>query len=559
MVSLPQTPCWIGGADGLDSTTVYTYDDGDNLLRKVAPFLDDFSDNNYTSNSAWSQLSAGWSAASGYMANTSGGSWQYFTKDLDFEECVVDFSYRNRDTSESLNRIEVHLEDTGASAQVKAAFKSSGMELYQTSTSIDYNGDDSTEDQWYDCRIVLDGSHVEVWRAESGETLELVLESDAVTSSGYDRIRFYVSAGAVFDFDNIDFRTPDPHTVTYAYNDANELTKTAEDMDTTAFAYDDWGRTISKTRAADSLAAVYNYRYGHKLKDVTTNWPGETDVSYMYDGLGKRRIVYPDFNGSGEMTWYRYGLGWKAIAQYEDDDTAFWDIGGRTKSYLPGLGEVTGTNPSTGTYRYYSIDHLGSIRRIRDASKTSLASYEYTPYGNEYHHTGLPLDHGYTGHKWDAEVGMYYAPYRYYTPGNARWMKRDPLRYVDGPNMYGYVRGNPIAYRDEDGRLLGLCIVGAGLIGGYFLVDKISDFMDDATEVVDDNYSGEWDDPADQLNDAYGDWFDTAKDAYDMAEDVGPLPSPFLPPTSAKDIVIDIATDAVTDILVDATGGEDCD
>ena len=50
----------------------------------------------------------------------------------------------------------------------------------------------------------------------------------------------------------------------------------------------------------------------------------------------------------------------------------------------------------------------------------------------------------FTGHQWDGKSGLYYAPFRYYSPFQARWTTRDPLGMVDGPNVYAYVRGNPV-------------------------------------------------------------------------------------------------------------------
>jgi len=38
-----------------------------------------------------------------------------------------------------------------------------------------------------------------------------------------------------------------------------------------------------------------------------------------------------------------------------------------------------------------------------------------------------------------------------YSPEMNRWLTRDPLRMVDGPNMYAYVRGNPVSFVDPLG------------------------------------------------------------------------------------------------------------
>ena len=57
----------------------------------------------------------------------------------------------------------------------------------------------------------------------------------------------------------------------------------------------------------------------------------------------------------------------------------------------------------------------------------------------------------FTGHQWDGESGLYYAPYRYYSPFQARWTTRDPLGMIDGPNVYAYVRGDPLGFSDPTG------------------------------------------------------------------------------------------------------------
>ena len=71
------------------------------------------------------------------------------------------------------------------------------------------------------------------------------------------------------------------------------------------------------------------------------------------------------------------------------------------------MAEISGADPSSGAYRYYFADNLGSVRRVRAQDKSSLAQYEYTPYGAVYSQSGLALNRGFTGHKWDSEIAMY--------------------------------------------------------------------------------------------------------------------------------------------------------
>jgi RHS repeat-associated protein len=105
---------------------------------------------------------------------------------------------------------------------------------------------------------------------------------------------------------------------------------------------------------------------------------------------------------------------------------------------------------SSGDYRYYLHDHLGSSRALYDSSKNELARLAYTPYGEGLYHTGTAdTTRRYTGHIWDETAQLLLpappgaAPYRYYNPNAARWLTRDPLGMVDGPNLYGYVGGDP--------------------------------------------------------------------------------------------------------------------
>ena len=140
-----------------------------------------------------------------------------------------------------------------------------------------------------------------------------------------------------------------------------------------------------------------------------------------------------------------------------------------------GLAELMGANPATGQARYLTHDHLGSTREVYDQSKNSLSGFSYTPYGSADLATG-PSDvtRRYTGHDFDPITGHYFAPFRYYSPTSARWLKQDPMGMINGPNMYGYVGGNPIMYYDPYG-LKGFWgsfwgspfpwIIGGGVVG----------------------------------------------------------------------------------------------
>jgi len=57
----------------------------------------------------------------------------------------------------------------------------------------------------------------------------------------------------------------------------------------------------------------------------------------------------------------------------------------------------------------------------------------------------------YTGKERDPETGLYYHGARYYAPWLSRWTSADPAGFVDGTDLYCYVRNNPLTWLDLDG------------------------------------------------------------------------------------------------------------
>lgn len=229
------------------------------------------------------------------------------------------------------------------------------------------------------------------------------------------------------------------NTYVYGYTDANELTKqTLNGSTVTNFAYDKSGRMTSKTQGGST--ATYAYRYSNKLYSVTSNFSGEGNVTYQYGGDGKRR----ERTAGGSTTKYNWDAGWNVINEEDSQGTL-------TMTYVGGLADVSGTDPSQGTWRYYFSDHLGSTRRLRDANKSSLGQYEYIPFGEIFWESGAAITHRFTGYDWDSTAKLYYAPFRYYNVAIAHWISRDPSGITDGLNLFAYVHNTPITRTDPLG------------------------------------------------------------------------------------------------------------
>ena len=115
------------------------------------------------------------------------------------------------------------------------------------------------------------------------------------------------------------------------------------------------------------------------------------------------------------------------------------------------LATSSGSTASTGDWAYYFQDAIGSTRGLWDNSGVRTGKYDYTPFGGKYSEHGEDITRKFTGHDWDSDVRLYYTAYRYYSPDSNRWLTRDPLGMVDGPNVYAYVVNNPVSLSDAQG------------------------------------------------------------------------------------------------------------
>jgi len=131
---------------------------------------------------------------------------------------------------------------------------------------------------------------------------------------------------------------------------------------------------------------------------------------------------------------------------------------------------------------HYIRDALGSVVGLLDAGQPDatpepvparlVERYDYDPYGKTYithwdpaagsgsgdwirHTADQPSAFGnpfmWTGQRQDVAIGLYHFPFRTYSPRLGRWLQRDPLGYVDGVNLYEYVRGRPTHFFDDVG------------------------------------------------------------------------------------------------------------
>ncbi|MCF6283610.1 MAG: RHS repeat-associated core domain-containing protein [Candidatus Hydrogenedentes bacterium] len=418
----------------------------DNLISKVAPWQDDFEDGNTT---GWSGDTGSFSVSGGVLKNTLDTSvWRLLYLSETDADHDLRFDYIRYSTTGTAQNI---LRYTDSNNMLYLEVKPTKLILRQfdggTLTTLDTFTTTVGEDTWYDVRAVLDGANVTVYWGEQGADFDEVMSTSSATETTTARAAtFRAGPNSEHGWDNVHIVGGTSDTIqVFAYNNANEQTSMVKGGVTTTMIYDAWGNLTSKTQG--SYSATYAYRYGGKLYSVTSDFPGESNVTYETGGDEKRRSRVAGTNGM----WYNWDGSSNLVSEESDADGT---SGSLVRTYIEGgLAHVTGGTPAIGDWRYYTLDHLGSTRGVWKQDKAAFATFEYSPYGNLYAIAGSVGDvsHRYTGHRWDDAAETYLSSFRPYSPVHGRWLSRDPLGMVDGPNLYGYVGANPVNYFDARG------------------------------------------------------------------------------------------------------------
>ncbi len=232
-------------------------------------------------------------------------------------------------------------------------------------------------------------------------------------------------------FDAVGNRTSSHRSAAYGYQPFNRLTSTAG-----ANYHSDANGSMTRKFEWGGKRWTYFWDHENRLARATNH---KKTVRYIYDALGRRIQRY--IAGGKENTKFIY----------DGSDVLVDDNAGTLTKYLNGEGidnklrQSMGSNPG-----YFLSDHLGSTNGLVDSSGNINSQTAYDSFGNQT--SNLNTRYGFTGRERDDLTGLMYYRARFYDPNLGRFISEDPIGFGGGDvNWYGYVKNNPLFYKDPMG------------------------------------------------------------------------------------------------------------
>jgi RHS repeat-associated protein len=160
---------------------------------------------------------------------------------------------------------------------------------------------------------------------------------------------------------------------------------------------------------------------------------GSTAVTNGYDSMSRRVAK----GTASETRRFAYDA-WNPVRETVDAggtlSTNFYVWGLDLSQTLQGAGGVGGLlSVVRGDAPYFAgYDANGNVTDYVSANGTTVAHYEFDPFGNTTAATGSMADtfaHRFSTKYWDSETELYYYGHMFYSPELGRWITVDPLMH----------------------------------------------------------------------------------------------------------------------------------
>ena len=226
------------------------------------------------------------------------------------------------------------------------------------------------------------------------------------------------------------------------YSKGGQLVKTRD----WEYKYDREGNLIRKR---DKHGATWRYEWNAAGMLARVKRPDAREVLFRYDALGRRiektfgnvvtRWVWDGNTPLHEWT-ETYHRAWDREKEQE-----YWDIWKRPLiTYIFEEGTFVPAAKIAGDKAYSIVtDYLGTPVEAYDTDGNSVWERELNSYDRVRTEKGTAnfVPFRYQGQYEDAETGLYYNRFRYYSPDEGMYISQDPIGLGSGePNLYAYVQ-----------------------------------------------------------------------------------------------------------------------
>lgn len=204
--------------------------------------------------------------------------------------------------------------------------------------------------------------------------------------------------------------------------------------------HDKRGNLIALEDSRGAWAFEYNSR------DLLTRvrGPNGLEVTFGYDALGRRV-----WKRCGERLVRYLWVGEHLLREerLEGQRSSTTDY-----LYLPGTYTPLAMRVDGRTYTFHT-DHLGAPLCVTNCVGQKVWSAAYKGFGRAQVEGRVAQPLRLPGQYEDEETGLCYNRFRYYHPDLGRYLTRDPLGLVGGPNLYLYAHNDPLNNTDPLGLL----------------------------------------------------------------------------------------------------------
>ncbi len=222
------------------------------------------------------------------------------------------------------------------------------------------------------------------------------------------------------------------------------------------YRYDPHGRVVEKVREGTCWRWRYDGEHRLTSAESETRSGVQTQVSFVYDPLGRRISKTSRRARQGEMpgqprTTYFVWEGLRLLQEIRGDVPLTY-VYADQNSYEP-LARIDGVSDPA-IYWYHCAPN-GTPERLTDAAGGVCWQGDNSAWGKQLREAPLkgpayPQNLRMQGQYLDRETGLHYNLFRYYDPDCGRFTQPDPVGLAGGLNLYQYAP-NPLGWIDPWG------------------------------------------------------------------------------------------------------------